>query len=503
MPRGSRRGLPARLPVPYPVVAKCDLCEEDSGQNNICVKHYLHDTRPPDAEPLVVKGEVDLSGVVFDSRVTIRNVTFEGPVDFRRAGFSEWLQFDHVTFLHPVRFAHAHFDHRVNFNHVRFADDAEFSDIAFARYARFTTVAFEGEAWFQQAVFSGDLLFDEVTFGRKAHLSRVTFAGATVLSLTSPDADFSLSTFHRRARIEVGDGRLTCDRTVFDAGARLTASGPADVTLHDVHFGAPSTLSAAAGTVGSRRMTDRPRLHSVVGTDLAGLTLSYVDLSRCSFGGAHNLDKLTVEGWQSWGHSPRGFWVTRRTVLADERRRRARSGSPRWAIPGDDPDAVISAEVQGDYHALRRMYDAAKDEPAVTDFYYGEMEMRRRGLWQEFRVRVRERWWRGLTGSFGEWLLVSLYWLLSGYGVRAWRALASLAVVVAVASAAFVKWGFPGKSVAYGDAVRFSVRAATSLLRGTDTLLTPAGEWIELVLRLIAPLLLALALLAIRSRVRR
>jgi uncharacterized protein YjbI with pentapeptide repeats len=483
-------------------VAKCELCGEDSGHNNVCAKHYLFEARSLEDEPLVVKGRVDFWGNLFDSRVVIRNVTFEGEVDFREATFDDWLEFDHVTFSGPARFGRAHFDHRVSFNEVRFAGDAEFSEAAFARYTRFTAVVFE-EAWFHQAVFNGDLLFDDVVFVAKARLNRVVFGSATVLSLQSPHADFTLSTFHRRARIEVADGRLICDRTVFEAGARLSATGPAEVVLQDVHFGAPSTLAAASGAVENGRLADRPKLLSVIGTDLTSLTLAFVDLSRCSFSGAHNLDKMTVEGWHSWGVAPRGFWITRRAVLADERRKRARAGRARWALPGDDPEAVISADVQGDYHALRRMYDAAKNEPAVADFYYGEMEMRRRGLWQEVRTRARERWWRGLIAAAGEWLLVTLYWLLSGYGVRVWRAVTALVVVIAAASAALQAWGFPGSPVQYGDAVRFSVRAATSLLRGGDAALTPAGEWIELVLRLVAPLLLALALLAIRGRVRR
>ncbi|WP_170321334.1 pentapeptide repeat-containing protein [Acrocarpospora pleiomorpha] len=456
---------------------------------------------------VVFEGPASFEGSTFTGGFDSTDLVFNGPADFTSATFTGRFTLDNVVFTGPALFAHATFEHRSTIRNTVFRAEATFRDASFARYTRFVEAEFEDEAWFQQVGFHGDVLFDGVTFRSQARLTRALFEGAASLTLDAPLTDFSLSTFRRRARIEVADGTLKCDRTVFESGVRLTSSGPAEIVLHDVHFGAPSAIAAAPATITEYRLADRPRLLSVLGTDLTGLTLSSVDLSRCSFGGAHNLHQLAIEDWNSWGHTPRGLWVTRRIALADERRFRARTGSARrrrrWAIPGDDQDAAVSGNIQGDYHALRRMHEEAKDEPAVTEFYYGEMEMRRIGLWQELRVRLRERWWRGVTATLGEWLLVSLYWLLSGYGVRVWRALTALAVVIVTTSAALVQWGFPGAPVAYGDAVRFSVRAATSLLRGTDVPLTPAGEWIELVLRLLAPLLLALALLAVRSRVRR
>ena len=125
-----------------------------------------------------------------------------------------------------------------------------------------------------------------------------------------------------------------------------------------------------------------------------------------------------------------------------------------------------------------------------------------------------------------------LYWAVSGYGLRAWRALAALAAVILVAGAIFAFWGFnpptgpafqivdvddrgapvyarqpppqrPAGLDEFPGAVRFSAQAATALLRGPDRPLTALGEWLHMALRLVGPVLLGLAVLSIRGRVKR
>jgi len=94
---------------------------------------------------------------------------------------------------------------------------------------------------------------------------------------------------------------------------------------------------------------------------------------------------------------------------------------------------------------------------------------------------------------------------MSGYGLRAWRALATLAIVVLLAGGVFALWGFdpPAGLDELPDAIRFSAQAATALLRGPDRPLTPLGEWLHLAVRLVGPVLLGLAVLSIRGRVKR
>jgi hypothetical protein len=151
------------------------------------------------------------------------------------------------------------------------------------------------------------------------------------------------------------------------------------------------------------------------------------------------------------------------------------------------------------YRELRKGLEDKKDEPGAADFYYGEMEMRRQGKRQEFHRT------RGLSAAT-EYAILTVYWLVSGYGLRACRALASLAAVVLASSAMFALWGFDGTSGLneLPTALLFSTQVATALLRNPDPrALTTFGEWIQIMLRLTGPVLLGLALLSVRSRVKR
>lgn len=402
-----------------------------------------------------IHGDVLCQDAIFTKQIDFSGVSIGGEMDFRGARFGAY-----------ARFAHIH-----------------------ASNVRCTEASFEWDAYV--SIFSA----------RRISFARATFGGAvTMHSTNAKDVDLRRATFHHRAALHFDDVEtVALERASFDRGVRLSATGPTWIDLIEVDLGAPSSISASAETVSAWKLTDRPLLGRTVGTDLSMLQLSHVDLSRCSFAGAHNLDKITIDDWHGWRTTPRSFWVTHRVTLADEHRVRR---ADRWAIPDDTVDAPPADSVQGDYHALRSMMQDRHDQRAASDFYYGEMELRRMALWRTLRARLRERRWRPAASAAGEWVLVLLYWLLSGYGQRAWRAFASLAVVLVATGAALSRWGF-ATPTSFGDALRYTVRAATTLLRGPDADLTPAGDWIEIGLRLVAPLLLALGLLAIRERVRR
>ncbi len=100
--------------------------------------------------------------------------------------------------------------------------------------------------------------------------------------------------------------------------------------------------------------------------------------------------------------------------------------------------------------------------------------------------------------------VLNAYWLVSGYGLRAWRALAWLALITALFAAAFHLFGFarPPQPVSYWTSLLYAFRANLSLTDG-NVQLTAWGELLQGLLRITGPVLLALALLALRGRVRR
>jgi hypothetical protein len=182
---------------------------------------------------------------------------------------------------------------------------------------------------------------------------------------------------------------------------------------------------------------------------------------------------------------------------------------------------------------------------ALADFYYGEMEMRRlatraskeqradtthRRSIREFAAGIR-------PGVAGEKWLLHLYWALSGYGLRASRALVALMALLAIATGVFATIGttegqakgslpvsvelttgtihypmydpgtihYPMYDRSVGSAFWFSVRDGVALLRdpGPTPPLTVTGKIFDIVLRLAVPVLLGLAVLAIRGRIKR
>jgi hypothetical protein len=109
-------------------------------------------------------------------------------------------------------------------------------------------------------------------------------------------------------------------------------------------------------------------------------------------------------------------------------------------------------------------------------------------------------------GSRSERGIVWMYWLVSGYGLRASRALLALAITVALLGAIPLSlWGFR-PVVSYWRGLLFALQSSISLLRaptGPPGYETYAGQVIETFLRLAGPLFFGLALLSLRGRVKR
>jgi hypothetical protein len=143
---------------------------------------------------------------------------------------------------------------------------------------------------------------------------------------------------------------------------------------------------------------------------------------------------------------------------------------------------------------------------------------------------------RDLTKPRAERALVGAYWLLSGYGLRASRAISWLFLAMIITVTALALWGQPNKAPSLtttgtisgqtvtlhavptdpilnmpwsqrltrsriGQAVPIVLDAV--LFRNTDQDLTPVGTYIDMAARILEPALLALAALAIRGRVKR
>jgi hypothetical protein len=419
---------------------------------------------------------------------------------------------------------------------VTFQRDAGFARATFQDYAGFGETTFKGGALFYGATFQGHAGFGDARFEQARQLGPLLVYGMLRLDAAH---------FTQLIQIEVSCRGLSCQRTRFPAGVQLRLRG-AQIVLDDADLSGPSILVGIAALSDARlarreqrlvqairrlapqaavELSARPRLLSVQGANVAGLTVSDVDLAECRFAGAHNLDRLRLETKVTFSAAPARLPWDWRQVIAEERAWRAAPSkrqtprwraarSARWATPqwwpvwlhwlyGTEwPGVLPAGQIAGLYRALRKGREDAKDEPGAAEFYYGEMEMRRHA---GGRTDISPE---NPTGEVPrgqvERAIVTVYWLVSGYGLRAWRALAWLAAVTAVFAVAFHLAGFtrPPQPVSYWTSLLYAFRATLSLT-DSEVQLTAWGRLLQALLRLTGPVLLGLTLLAIRARTKR
>jgi hypothetical protein len=320
--------------------------------------------------------------------------------------------------------------------------------------------------------------------------------------------------FHERARVEVAAAAVCCLRTRFPAGVQLRVRW-AQVVLDDADLAVRSTLTDAprfeyvverrwAGALQRVQATGirdgQPQLLSMRGADVAGLAVAGVDLRACRFADADHLDQLHIEE-SDFASTPRGWRWTTRQVIAEEHHWRATHGPKDrragWYQPAQQPPACLAvesltaAQVAALYRALRKGQEDSKDAPGAADFYYGEMELRRHDP----------------AKPKAERLVLLLYWLFSGYALRAGRALAWLLGILAVASVLLAAVGLEQPAADWSFAARLGTAALVALegavFRASEQPLTYLGRLIQAALRFAGPILLGLAVLSIRGRVNR
>ncbi|MFI9772937.1 pentapeptide repeat-containing protein [Streptomyces sp. NPDC052415] len=534
----------------------------------------------------------------FDGVAEFRFATFDGNARFREAQFADCARFDQVRFGQGARFekaqiseeasftdAHfageawfdqvnfsaavlferAEFSQRARFSYTQFHEAAQFEAAKFRAEARFDHGHFHQVADFDQLLVDGDASFYKARFDGMARYRHARFAAhasfasaqlneaSRIGPLVCADAfDLSGAVFTLPVTLQIAARELVCERTQWESTATLqlryarvnltgaVLSAPLDVTAHpgpfktqDGHVVDESLLSGQDGAA---------QVVSVRGVDAAYLVLTDTDLSTCQFSGAFHLDQIRIEGRITFAKVPkgirrRGCWLTRwsqRRTVAEEHHWRAynarqapnpdgadqrmwRTG-PRHGDPGHTPDPD---DVTAVYRQLRKAFEDSKNEPGAADFYYGEMEMRRHD--------------RGST-SRSERLLLYGYWLVSGYGLRASRAVGWLIAMMIITVLLLMGWGLPqdsprqeasGTVPAGGGRVTFTidkddpqnpthdrftgkrfekalnVTLNSVIFRSSGQDLTTRGTYIEMGSRLLEPVLLALAVLAVRGRIKR
>jgi hypothetical protein len=472
-------------------------------------------------------GDAEFIETQFNGEAAFGGAQFSGNAHFDGAEFQLGAGFDTATFQDRGGFIGAQFNGLAVFAGAQFSGDAEFSETQFNGLAAFGGAQFSGNAHFDEAQFSGGDLFTGAQFSGDAEFSETQFALPVVLGplLVRGTLSLAAASFEDTLVVEAVAAHVRLDRATCAAGGSLQLRY-AEAVLDEARLAQPMTLAAAEPftdpTAAGSALLDEttfaqlgwpstPRLLSVRSTDVATLVVTDVSLAPCQFAGALYLDQLRLEGIIGFNQPPRGlrvgrawppvWWWTRRQTLAEEHAWRVtRPKGNGWNGPETQasarleeitgqPSRVIGPErLSGLYRALRQAQESRKNEPGAADFYYGEMEMRRLASNTPWAERV----------------ILFCYWLVAGYGLRGLRALAALGVVVVALAGLFHTVGFlpahPAPSL--WDSLLYT--ASSTLSISDDTLkLTAWGKLLRILLRLLGPLLLGLALLSVRNRVKR
>ncbi|MGW7198493.1 pentapeptide repeat-containing protein [Streptomyces chryseus] len=478
-------------------------------------------------------------GATFSAEAAF-GATFDGSARFDKATFTGTAQFGGATFTDKVTFVETTFSGEARFHGATFSGLGSFTQATFADYACFDEASFL-HGVFAAARFSAQVAFRNATFSLGANFGAARFEATSSLGplVCHETLDLSGAYFGSPVIIEAATNRLGCERTQWASTAALRLQY-ATVTLSDAVFEYPLVVTAQAtpftestgGRVAEGRLHSRDprvRMESLRGADAAHLVLHNVDLTSCFLYGTLHLDQLKLEGECPLALAPSGLhwrgplpvrWTVRRT-LAEEQHWRAAQGRAEWEeVPGR-VDVVGPSGLAPVYRQLRKSFEDSKNEPDAADFYYGEMEMRRHDL----------------TRPPAERALLALYWAASGYGLRASRALGWLLGAVAATVLVMMLWGVPtddpkpattgrvaGQDISlttdkpnpvnptgplrsrltterWEKSLRVVVNSVIFRSSGQD--LTTTGTYTEMASRLTEPVLLGLAALAIRSRVKR
>ncbi|MFF8401693.1 pentapeptide repeat-containing protein [Streptomyces sp. NPDC015684] len=482
-----------------------------------------------------VKGHARFEGATFTGFAGFYSAAFEGQAvtGFTSATFQGLAWFGGATFKEDAWFYMATFEGQARFILADFKGDAWFESATFKEDASFESATFQGPARFESTTFEGYARFESAVFERWVSLGPLVCAG---------QVELSGAVFNGPTTLSFAARRLECRRTRWLSTAEVRLRYASVDFAHAV-FEYPLTIAAEAGPfvlsdgreVAEQALVGTPgaavRMVSLRGVDAAHLVLSDVDLSGCLLTGTVHLDQVRLEGACSFDTVPPGtHWrrgrparfAPRRTLAEEHHWRAAQPAAARgWNVAVLGGGSAGPAQLAPVYRALRKAFEDSKNEPGAADFYYGEMEMRRHDRAGTSRAE------RGLLHT---------YWMLSGYGLRALRALLWLVAAMLITLVLLMGFGLPSddpKQVATGivptgggkvtfeiekddphnptgnrftgerfdKALNLTLNSVVFRSSGQD--LTTAGTYIEMTSRLLEPALLALAVLAVRGRIKR
>lgn len=308
---------------------------------------------------------------------------------------------------------------------------------------------------------------------------------------------FSDAQFLERIDLDITVGSLHLASVKMEQGGLLSIRG-GEMHLPGVKLGAPLRIRGRA-SLGEKM----PEITTLANSDAGKMSLSSVDLSRCSFLGTHNLRNVDIDGSVIFGKTP--WWLGRRNFIIDEYAwhhetpRLTKFFTKNWIIksvnvgqhrpPGKKlppeqlhvfPPSI--SEVTNLYRELRLSFESKSDMPSASDFYYGEMLLR-----QHDRSK-----------SLGQRILVAFYGIISGYGLHPLRAFVAWLILFSYASALELLSREAGKTTTWTPVLLDVLQTSLPGLKPTTELIAING-WLAPMVKIAGTVIIAALVISVRS----
>jgi uncharacterized protein YjbI with pentapeptide repeats len=428
------------------------------------------------------KGNDDFSQFVFPNPTDFANIIFANEARFVEAKFLKEAYFHNTVFSGGADFSDAQFLPGATFSGAKFLKASNFSGAKFGTPSwPLETLTSEGEESSYKTLI--DLCVADF-FGTRFD-NEVNFAGANFRCTRFGQAIFGKHANFTLAVIGYGSSFIGAS---FHAGADFIST----TFKKDIAF---SLCSFLGRTIFSQMELHRgPLIFSEVGVNFTEVTIDPLDavifrgadLRKCSF------RDTDVRGIEFTGV----LWPTlgRRLVVYDE-----------IASPYEKERNISISEfrarslfrIEKIYRQLKQNYQERCDHERVSEFHYGEKEMRRKNPTTGLALRC----------------FLTLYWLLSGYGERYLRPLISAAILLVSSTFLYLKLGLHPKDASLAPfaltntsdwlrAGHYSFRVMT-LLKPDDLIPSDNAQWINTIQSILGPVLFGLFALALRQRLKR
>ena len=468
------------------------VCEElpfyaEKEGKQYCVLHFPSKDKEDDfrkaAESKLEEEDFDFRGVYFPEATKVLDVfgllfgfLLRNP-SFHSATFSGRVDFVGEN-LDRADFSRATFSEEADFSRATFSKEANFRGATFNKKANFSGATFSERAYFTEATFSERVYFTEATFSERTFFRRATFCGVADFegAIFGGEAEFTWATFREKANFlgaTFGGGAY-----YFDTTFRRMANFTRGTFCERVHFSRLKTFDET--TFGFRNVTmEKP--------EQVSFHTQYLRPSWFVDADAQKVDFSEVE----WFRLPGGDKLFLESEIEALKSR------------GIQPPESLRKLAR----ACKRLMNNAeenRDYPTANEMHYWSMEAQRKEGWSRLG------------------LIATLYWALSGYGVRPLRAFMVL-LILSLVFALLFSWPYIGapsslqalEGLTYGywggplDYLGYFLRTEMYSL-GALARLNPEPkptpglfQTLVIVAGILGPLQIALFLLAVRRKVMR